>query len=128
MSQEANSLEQAAFVAEMVRRQPGIGRTALMKYAYLLQTVKKVPLGFNFSLYAYGPYDTAVLNRIGTAESWGAVEERIVQFPGGAGYEIRPTDRANELTEWVGDFLAPYENDLAWVVDHFGAYSAAYME
>jgi len=39
-----------------------IGRTALMKYMYFLQTLRGVQLGYNFSMYSYGPFDADVLS------------------------------------------------------------------
>jgi hypothetical protein len=99
-----------------------------MKYAYLLQTVRGVPLGFDFSLYAYGPYDASVLSRISTAERWDAVEERVVHYPSGTGYEIHPGSEIGELFDLAGDFLKPYEGALDWVVEEFRSYTAAGME
>ena len=46
----------------LVKRAPKPpGRTALMKFAYLLQTIRGIPLGYRFRLYNYGLYDEQVL-------------------------------------------------------------------
>src|SRR5579872_1325193 len=71
-----------------------IGRTALMKYMYFLQTLRGVPLGYNFSLYSYGPFDSDVLADLSSAEVLKIVEITPVEFPGGYGYRIRLGTRA----------------------------------
>src|SRR5579863_9410428 len=66
-----------------------IGRTALMKYMYFLQVLRKVPLGYRFTLYSYGPFDSDVLADVETAESLGVLESSVVGYSGGYGYQIR---------------------------------------
>ena len=56
-------LQRTASIAELVRKaSAGFGRTALMKCLYFLQTVHRVPLGYHFGLYTYGPFDSDVLS------------------------------------------------------------------
>ena len=55
-----------------------IGRTALMKYMYFLQTLRAVPLGYNFSMYSYGPFDSDVLADLSTAEAMNLVSSSQV--------------------------------------------------
>jgi hypothetical protein len=74
-------------LTDLVARSPSrLGRTALMKLAYLLQTVKGAPLGYNFRLYTYGPFDGDVLNDIRQAESMHAIVSTMIPFDGGGGY------------------------------------------
>jgi hypothetical protein len=40
----------------------GFGRTTLMKCLNFRQTVRRVPLGYYFGLYAYGALDSDVLS------------------------------------------------------------------
>jgi hypothetical protein len=68
MSSASN--ERIGLIAYLAKRSP-IGRTALMKYCYFLQALRGVPLGYNFSLYSYGPFDAAVLSDLGDAEALG---------------------------------------------------------
>ena len=67
-----------------------IGRTALMKYMYFPQTVRGVPLGYNFSMYSYGPFDSDVLADLSSAEMMNIVDVAPVEFAGGYGYSIEP--------------------------------------
>ena len=82
-----NKLQDArlAVIAELVSRAPAghVGRTAIMKFCYLLQVVRGVPLGYHFTLYSYGPFDSGVLSDLSTAETLKAVESSVVYYGGG---------------------------------------------
>lgn len=121
-------VRQAALVASLVKRQPGIGRTALMKYVYLLQTVKGTPLGFDFAIYTYGPYDSAVLSRVAMGVRWGAIKEQTVHHPSGTGYELKAGPSVDDVLGLDSDFLAGQEANIRWVVETFGGFTAAKME
>ena len=68
-----------ATLVAIAERRPGLGRTALMKICYLLQTLGDVPLGYHFTLYSYGPFDSDVLADLASAEVLGGVSSRVVQ-------------------------------------------------
>src|SRR5450432_1407815 len=89
--------DRLAMITELVSRAPAgyVGRTALMKFCYLLQTVRQVPLGYRFTLYSYGPFDSEVLSDLGTAEAMHAVKSNVVSYPGGYGYRIQKSERAD---------------------------------
>ncbi len=77
--QDWNRLALVTVLAEkMQERGGGLGRTRLMKFAYLLQTVKNVPLGYNFTLYSYGPFDSSVLGDLSYASVLQAVNENAI--------------------------------------------------
>jgi uncharacterized protein YwgA len=66
MSAQRRSWLRLGILSELVARSNNkLGRTALMKLAFLLQTVRGVPLGYHFRLYTYGPYDGDVLDDLG---------------------------------------------------------------
>jgi len=116
-------------VAERMAQQSGdFGRTAAMKLMYLLQTIKGVPLGYNFTLYAYGPFDSTVLDDVSYAASLQALSEKVIYFSGGYGYDIRPSDNAGQVKAKAGDFLKEHQDSFAWVVNEFGKYSASDLE
>ena len=57
-----------ASISDLFRaKSPTLGRTAIMKLCFFLQESKGVPLGYHFSLYSYGPFDSDVLSDLGTA-------------------------------------------------------------
>lgn len=106
----------------------GLGRTAIMKLAYLLQTVKGVPLGYNFRLYTYGPYESDVLNDLGQAESMRAVGSKIVAYPSGSGYVFSPGPEREKVKSMAREDLAKYENTITWAITEFGHRTAADLE
>lgn len=103
-----------------------IGRTALMKYCYFLQALKNVPLGYSFSLYSYGPFDSSVLSDLGEAEALGIIEE--TPMPAGYGYKIRNTLTDDDLQQLAGPFLKEHKADIEWVIREFGTASTADLE
>jgi hypothetical protein len=122
--------ERLAVITDLCSRAPSgsLGRTALMKLCYFLQILKDVPLGYRFTLYSYGPFDSEVLSDLGTAESLGAVASNIVYYRGGYGYKIQKGERADGLSGNDASFLNKYRNSLDWVLNEFGRHSSADLE
>jgi uncharacterized protein len=117
-----------AVITRMAEKSPHLGRTALMKYCYFLQTLRRVPLGYAFSLYSYGPFDSDVLADLDAAESIGGVKTQVIYYPGGYGYQIEPGDRIEGAKRWGADFLKQYETDIDWVLSQFGNLNSAQLE
>lgn len=105
-----------------------IGRTALMKYMYFLQTVRLIPLGYNFSLYSYGPFDSDVLTDLSSAEALKIVDVTPVEFTGGYGYRIQPGSRSALAKDSARQFLNEHTKDIEWLFSVFGAMNSAQLE
>jgi hypothetical protein len=129
---EWNDLQNArlAVIAKLVALAPSgyLGRTALMKFCYLLQTVRRVPLSYRFTLYSYGPFDSDVLSDLGTAENLEAVQSTLVQYSGGYGYRIKKGDRSEATIEAGIGLLKSHESDIDWVLSEFGSHGSADLE
>ncbi len=112
------------------RSRTRMGRTALMKLAYFLQTVKGVPLGYNFRVYTYGPFDEDVLNDIGQAESMQAITSTMIPFnnASGYGYEFSPGPAADQVRMLVAERIQPYKDEIDWVIEEFGSRIASELE
>lgn len=117
-----------ATLVAIVQGRTGLGRTALMKLCYFLQTLRGVPLGYDFTLYSYGPFDSTVLSDLATAESLGGVISRIVQYSSGYGYEIEPTGRSRTVVGLAPGFVEKYRDEIDWVVTVFGDLRRAELE
>jgi len=119
-----------AIIPALVENSPHkqLGRTALMKSMYFLQTLRGVPLGYRFSLYSYGPFDSNVLYDLSVAESLGAVESKTAFYSGGYGYEITVGDKARWLKGRAEKFLDKYEKDVRWVMKNFGGLTSSQLE
>lgn len=118
-------------LSELVSRaSTKLGRTGIMKLAYLLQTVKGLPLGYDFRLYTYGPFESDVLNDLGSVEALGAVKSEMVTFASGTGYgyEFTPGKAGDFVREMTKGALSDYEPDIHWALEEFGGRSAGELE
>jgi uncharacterized protein len=128
MAARIDQFGRAALITALIDKSPSaIGRTALMKCMYFLQELADVPLGYHFSLYTYGPFDSDVLNDLGIAERMGAVESRIFHFPGGHGYELHRAD-TDRLLSRSEELVSRYVDAIGWVIQEFGSRSALDLE
>ena len=117
-----------AVITRLAEKSQHLGRTALMKYCYFLQTLRRVPLGYSFSLYSYGPFDSDVLADLDAAEAIGGVKTEVLYFSGGYGYQIGPGMQAAGAKHWGSEFLQQHEGDIDWVIAQFGNLNAAQLE
>lgn len=117
-----------AILVELAERHPGLGRTAVMKLCYFLQTLRNVPLGYRFTLYSYGPFDSSVLSDLSTAETLEGLKSKIILNPVGYGYEISPGANSQSMKELASDFIEKHAADLEWVVGQFGNLGSADLE
>lgn len=130
MKPEKEWLDRMALIAALVEKAPEqtLGRTAIMKMAYFLQVLKKVPLGYRFGLHTFGPFDSDVLDDLRYAEYYGAVKERTVTQAQGYRYEIKPGKRFAEVENASKAWLQQHKDALDWVVQEFGALKAPDLE
>lgn len=117
-----------ATLVALAERKPRLGRTAVMKLCYFLQTLRNVPLGYRFTLYSYGPFDSSVLSDLSTAEALGGLDSTLVLYSGGYGYEISPAALSRSVKKLASGFLKKYGADLAWVVEQFATFGSADLE
>ncbi len=122
-----DTLRRSVLTALVKRAPKPPGRTALMKFVYLLQAVRGVPLGYRFRLYNYGPYDEQVLSDTSEAATIGLLKSQLVTYPHGYGYEFSLGDAKQPDIECADDF-AKYSDDIDWIIEHFGVDSASRLE
>ncbi|HUE13063.1 MAG TPA: hypothetical protein VMR25_02760 [Planctomycetaceae bacterium] len=117
------------FLIELVARAPvKLGRTALMKLAYFLQTAKGVPLGYHFRLYTHGPFDCDLLSDLEQACSIGAVSSEMITFASGYGYEFTPGPKHELLQKVAAKELAVHREAIQWALENYAERSAADLE
>ena len=105
-----------------------LGRTALMKICYFLQVLRGVPLGYRFTLYSYGPFDSDVLSDLGTAESFHALASSLDVYSGGYGYSIRKGERGDQCIKSGQAFLTSNRDAIDWALSEFGTHNSAALE
>ena len=133
MTADSTPWNRLALIAELSERMEpkhgDFGHTALMKFMYLLQTLKGVPLEYNFTLYSYGPYDSSVLDDLSYATSLDAVTDKVIHYPGGSyGYNIAPAQCAAQVKNKADAFLKDNKDKIDWVVEQFEGSSASDLE
>jgi uncharacterized protein YwgA len=113
-------LERTSIIGEIARQKQGqLGKTAVMKLLHLLQDGLNVPLGYRFTLYNYGPYDSNVMSDIEFAES---LDRVTVDYQGpDQGYRINAGDKAGVLPNGV-------KAKLTKLMAYFGAMNARELE
>lgn len=119
--------QRLGLLAEFAKR-ARLGRTAFMKLLFFLQESQGVPLGYQFSLYSYGPFDSDVLADIATAERLNVLKSSTVYYPSGAGYEYSPGPDLKTVKELSGDFLEEHKMKINWVLENFSRKTAAELE
>lgn len=105
-----------------------LGRTTLMKLCYFLQELRDVPLGYSFTLYSYGPFDSDVLSDLQTAETMGVLSADIEYYSGGYRYHIQPDENGKRAKHVAKTFLEDHRKDIEWVTKKFGSRTASDLE
>jgi len=105
------------------------GKTAMMKYLYILQEVYNVQLGYDFSLYTYGPYCSDVLSDLDYIEAIDGIKIHSVDIGTGIhGYRIKPSHKTDEYIEKSKNFILQNKDIINKVIELFGNMSARDLE
>jgi hypothetical protein len=99
-----------------------------MKLCFFLQESRGMPLGYSFSLYSYGPFDSDVLSDLGTAVRLNVLKEGIIYYSSGTGYEYQPGADIGSARDLASDFLKENKSNIQWAVDTFGNKTAGELE
>lgn len=99
-----------------------------MKLFYFLQELKGVPLGYDFRLFTYGPFDSEVLSDLATAFSLDMVKEETEIFARGYGYKITAGLNAEQLSRDLETSDRALAAQVDAVVQEFGSLGAGELE
>jgi len=123
-----NLNDKSLLISEIAKRCPNIGKTAMMKCLYLLQTVEKVPANYLFEIYTYGPYSSEIMEEIDDARQKGLVSVSGVKYPNGKfGYSITCTEEAKKILT-SSHTIDNYQGAIARITDEFGDRTAKDLE
>src|SRR5262245_39458923 len=125
-----NSETRVAILARMVKAVPQhtLGRTQVMKLFYFLQELKGIPLGYDFRLFNFGPFDSEVLSDLSSACGLGAVTETPIIYARGYGYSITPGPNAEKLNCELAESKPILTARVDEVVREFAELGAAELE
>lgn len=102
------------------------GKTALQKLVYLLETIYKVPCGYNFSLYIHGPFCNELMDDLDYMDALDSVS--VNYDPQVNGYRILPGLKREEIKDKARDFLATYQAHIEKLLADFGTMKARDLE
>ncbi|MCL2358983.1 MAG: hypothetical protein FWD52_09180 [Candidatus Bathyarchaeota archaeon] len=78
-------------ILNVLEQQSGLGKTAVMKIIYMLQQVKKMDMGYDFTIYAYGPYSAGVIEDIDDLIEKSLVDSQVYEYANYIGYNLNLT-------------------------------------
>lgn len=128
--------ERYALISELALRyernnKVQFGKTVLQKVIFILQEIYKIPLGYDFSLYTYGPYTSEVFQDLDAVESLEGVQVRSIET-GYGGYEIIPgSGKGNTIIRSKGKAYLesdPLKTTLDSLIKDFGGFTARDLE
>jgi len=113
-------------IKEMKKREYKIGRTALVKLIYLLQENLNVPVGYDFSLYTYGPFAKEILDDLDYLSYLDAVKTEVAD----GRYDILPGE--NSVIDYIDKEAKPFieenKEKISDIVEKFGSLPAKSLE
>ncbi len=117
--------QQYAFITYLVHRLESIegplcsDKAALQRVIYTLQEMYSLPLGYDFSLYTYGPYSTDLTGDMEYTHYLGGIKEYYASGDSAAGSTVlKAGEKAGDFIREAQDFLkehkvAPLDETLA---------------
>ena len=121
--------DQYGLMAELALKLEGVspqfGKTVLQKLVYILQTVYRVPCGYDYILYNYGPFSGELADDLSFFASMDGVK---IEWGQGFGYKIKKADKTEHFRERGKGFLTKYAPQLEKVVEEFGGMNAKELE
>ena len=91
------------YILNIVQKDPGLGKTALMKVIFMLQEVMGVKTEYDFSIYTYGPYDTNVMEDIDELCARGLITCSMYPYQTYIGYSLDITDTGKHSLHSLSD-------------------------
>lgn len=121
----ATQAERVAVIASLIQKSPNIGATALMKCLYLSQEVFNIPLGYDYTIYTYGPYCSQVTSDIDIS----ATDAFIAYDYELTGDYVKKSFRAGEKINCIDfSFANNYENLITQIANDFASKTASELE
>lgn len=123
------TVDRLVILAELTRRDRNIGKTALMKFLYFLQTVFKVPLGYDYSIYTYGPFSQTVMSDIEVADCLGYLCISSIYYPNGmSGYQLTISPNGESLIQNHNDIVSKYSGPIENIIKTLSSKNARDLE
>ncbi|MCL2368521.1 MAG: hypothetical protein FWC72_05950 [Oscillospiraceae bacterium] len=109
----------------VLQKNPNIGKTAVMKAAFMLQQVKKLHLDYDFSIYTYGPYSSDVTEDVDDLISKRLAVSTVCDYGNYVGYDLNVSEEGKAYTEGLD---RDSEKAVAEIVDFIKGKSVKDLE
>lgn len=121
--------DQYGLIAELTLKlkevSPQFGKTVLQKLVYILQEIYRVPCGYDYILYNYGPYSEVLADDLSFFASMDGVK---IDWSRRWGYEIKEADKTAHFRKKGEEFLSKYASQINEVIEKFGGMNAKELE
>ena len=125
-----NRLHKAVLITELLDRMRANGSWAtaihLQKGLYFLQEMRRVPLGYDFVVYRYGPFSFELKDELEQLRGEGILERffHSPQYLSG----LASTGFSKELRNELPKFLARHDDPLTFVAENIGPMKSRQLE
>ncbi len=114
-----------ALAEGLKKRGSWCGETHLQKATYFLQTLQKVPIGFEFILYKHGPFSFELRDQL-TAMRADGFFDLHQQWPYGP--SLIPTEKSKHFRQQYSRTLRKYGKQLNFISDKLGKQNVSELE
>lgn len=88
-----------SIILNIIDQNPKMGKTAVMKVVFMLQQVKKLNMGYDFSIYTYGPYSSDVTDDVDELISDGLITSTMYPYQNYIGYELNISSEGKSVIQ-----------------------------
>ena len=124
--EKLNQLGLIAYLAKKVGPNNKLGRKAVQKFIHIAASLGKVPTGYRFSFYTYGPYSRELAADLEIAEAINGVVS--CQNSGSSAFDIKAGDSVDLIISNAKSYLDIQTKSLDVIFEEFGTFTARTLE
>lgn len=123
-----NDLQRSAIIATVVKesraRNAFCGETMVQKSVFFLQELLRVPLGFDFQLYIYGPFSFELQRHLSSMMADDMIAVRPLEY----GSTFEPAEQVAYLERRGAEAIAAHRDRIDFVVKHLAGSGVKQLE
>lgn len=105
-----------------------LGKTAFQKLCYIFQELYNVPIGYNFSLYNYGPYSSELMNDLEYTKFLKGITIETICYPTFKGYYIREDVKTDDIIKEAKELIIAYNKQIEEAIELFKDFDTKALE
>jgi uncharacterized protein YwgA len=107
-----------SYLAQKLEGRNKLGKKAVQKLIYLIQELSKIPIGYRFHFYHYGPYSNELS---GDLEYVANLKGITMQYnPSLNMYNITHGENTHAIISKASSFIKSYEDGISKIINDFG--------